>query len=91
MRSFILNEIGSIARVRYPRVAGLLTEDGCPMSPFQSVRLTTETPFLIEGRGNTALFVRLLAGKHENRLAALSQKDLDLEWVVHQPEGLLVA
>ncbi len=84
-----MSNIGSIARVRRPHVAGLLSEDGLPLSPFQSIRLTSETPFVIEGEWGTALYVRLLAGKHEHRLAALSRKDLELEWV--RPAGLLVA
>jgi hypothetical protein len=84
-----LSDIGSIARVRNPQVAGLLTEEGLPTCPFQSTRLTPETPFFIEGRRGKALYIRLLGGKHDRRLAAISGQDLEV--VQARPEGLLVA
>lgn len=80
---------GPIARVRSPRVAGLLTEAGLPSCPFQSAELTPETPFRIVGRQGTTLYIRLLGGKHARRLAALSGPDLEV--VPDRPAGQLVA
>jgi hypothetical protein len=88
-RSLGVSDIGSIARVRKPQDVGLLTEEGLPTCPFQSARLTPEIPFLVEDRRGKALYIRLLAGTHDRRLAALSQQDLEV--LQARPEGLLVA
>ena len=84
-----MNDIGSVARVRSPQAVALLTDSGSPTIPFQSVRLTSEVPFLVEGELDKSLIIRLLSGKHKHRLAAISRQDLDV--VQQRPASILVA
>lgn len=68
--------IGSVARVRSPQVAGLLNEDGSLACPIQTIRITPEIPLLLEGAWDRLLYVRLMEGKHAQRLAAIPRQDL---------------
>ena len=70
--------IGSVARVRSTQAAGLLNEDGSLVSPIQTTRLTPEIPFVLEGAWDKLLYVRLMEGRHTQRLAAIPRQDLDV-------------
>ena len=73
-----MNTIGSIARVRTPQSAGLVNGDGSPVAPFRAARLDPETPFYVVGEDGRVLYIRLLAGKDAQSLAAIRRQDLDI-------------
>ena len=81
--------IGTVARVRSPQAAGLLNDDGSLASPIQTARITPEIQFLLEGAWDKLLYVRLLEGKHAQRLAAIPRQDLEI--VGGAPAPLLIA